>query len=137
MNLLTPKVGGSYILEQTVMTMILSLVKKNIPRKGENLFAGVSFGGNIAWVLYRRSVQEAHAFASAIGALDDAGQVPSVTQSMAEDMGVLVKIGSLLLLPQVPPMSPKLNPKGLLMSMKIGLKVGRKSVVLMGPRSLP
>jgi len=34
-------------------------------------------------------------------------------------------------------MSPKLNPKGLLMSMKIGLKVGRKSVVLMGPRSLP
>ena len=98
MNLLTPKVGGSYILEQTVMTMILSLVYRNIPRKGENLFAGVSFGGNIAWVLYRRSVQEAHAFASAIGALDDAGQVPSVTQSMAEDMGVLVKIGSLLLL---------------------------------------
>ena len=34
-------------------------------------------------------------------------------------------------------MSLKLNPKGLLMSMKIGLKVGRKSVVLMGPRSLP
>ena len=35
MNLLTPKVGGSYILEQTVMTMILSLVYRNIPRKGE------------------------------------------------------------------------------------------------------
>ena len=33
-------------------------------------------------------IQEAHAFASAIGALDDAGQVPSVTQSMAEDMGL-------------------------------------------------
>ena len=103
-NLLTPRRhpwANSHDYDIIIKVYKREMLQERVKICLRGLVLKVILHGFSSWLLI---MKEAHAFATAIGALDDAGQLPSVTQSMAEDMGVLVKIASLLLL--VPDSSP-------------------------------